>query len=359
MPEQEPVISVILPNYNHGRYLKRAIDALLTQDFPPDEILVVDDGSTDDSVTILEKITLASPRVRVLRNERNKGLIPAQRQALAAARGKYIFLAAADDWVLPGFFSLAIKTLESCPQAGLFTGDSILIDGLSDRFLGVRPIVMPSFRASYILPSRVQAMLARSDNWILTGASLIRANALLAGGGLDKGLGTFADGYLTRKIALARGYCYAPNPVLCISMFATSASGAVALDPVRTTALRNLALQKIAADPTFPEWYAARLAARWRYSVVRMALSQGQTNLSVITSLGELSRLDRSIVATIFAVSKGHLGRLGAIAWLFLRFRPYRLRDVTAAFLFRMLIGGIYSIGRKLSAEAPPPAQTD
>ena len=138
MPQHELTILVVLPNYNHGRYIKRAIDAFLAQDFPPDEILVVDDGSTDNSRAILDKIALASPRVRVFKNEKNEGLIPAQLRALAAAKGKFIFLAAADDWILRGFFSLAVETLESCPQAGLFAGDSILADGLSGRFLGGR-----------------------------------------------------------------------------------------------------------------------------------------------------------------------------------------------------------------------------
>jgi glycosyltransferase involved in cell wall biosynthesis len=354
MTQHEPTISVVLPNYNHGRYIKRAIDAFLAQDFPPDEILVVDDASTDDSMAILEKIALASPRVRVFKNEKNEGFIAAQRRALTVAKGKYIHLNAADDWILPGFFSLAVETLESCPQAGLFTGDSILVDGLSGRFLGVRPIVMPSFQAGYISPRRVQATLAKSDNWILTGAALFRADTLVAGKVLDKELGTFADGYLTRKIALTRGYCYAPRPVLCWSIFSTSASRSVALDSARTTALADLAKQKIAADSAFPIWYAARFAARLRFAAARLILWQGQISLPAIISLGALNRLDRSVMAVILAVSKGRLGRLGAIAWLFLRLRPYRLRDIVTTFLFRALVTGTYSAGKQLSAEAPP-----
>lgn len=359
MPQHEPTISVVLPNYNHGRYIKRAIHAFLAQDFPPDEILVVDDASTDDSMAILNKIALASPRVRVFKNEKNEGFIAAQRQALAAAKGSYIHLNAADDWILPGFFLLAVETLEACPQAGLFTGDSILVDGLSGRFLGVRPIVMPSFRTGYISPRCVQAMLAGSDNWILTGASLFRKDTLLAGAALDKDLGTFADGYLTRKIALTRGYCYAPRPVLCCSIFSTSASRSVALDPVRITALRNQAQQRIAADPAFPAWYAARLATRWRFAAARVALQERQISLPVVMSLGALNRLDRGIVAAILAISKGRLGRLGATAWLFLRFRPYRLLDVATTFLFRTLVRGTYYTGKQLSAEAPPSVRTD
>jgi glycosyltransferase involved in cell wall biosynthesis len=359
MPQREPVISVVLPNYNHGRYIKRAIDALLAQDFTPDEILVVDDASTDDSRAILEKIALASPRVRVFENEKNEGFVRAQQRALAVAKGKYISLAAADDWVLPGFFSLAVETLESCPQAGLFTGDSILVDGLSGRFLSVRPIVMPSFRAGYISPRRVQAMLASSDNWILTGASLIRADAIKAGGNLDKELGTFADGYLVRKIALTRGYCYAPRLVAYWSIFSISQSRVAALDPARSTALRELAKAKIAADPVFPAWYPARLAARWRFAAARLALQEGQTGLPAVIDLGVLNKLDRNVIGVILAIAKGRLGRLGATVWLFLRFRPYRLHEVAATFLFRTLVSGTYAVGKRLSAEAPPPARGD
>ena len=197
-------------------------------------------------------------------------------------------------------------------------------------------------------------MLAKSDNWILTAASLIRADAFLAAGGLDKDLGTFADGYLTRKIALTRGYCYAPRPVLYMSIFSTSASRSVAFDPARTTALRNLAKEKMTADPAFPAWYVARFVDRWRFTAARLALQEGQMSLPIVASLGALNRLDRSVMAVILAISKGRLGRLGAIVWLFLRLRPYRLRDIVTTFLFRALVTGTYSAGKQLSAEAPP-----
>src|SRR6185437_7349276 len=117
MPMRASTISVVLPNYNHGQYIKRAIGALFAQDFPPYEVIVVDDASTDDSLAIIHDIALTHPNIRIIKNEWNEGLVLAQRRGRATATGKYIYLAAADDWIMPGFFSFAVEMLEAWPQA--------------------------------------------------------------------------------------------------------------------------------------------------------------------------------------------------------------------------------------------------
>jgi glycosyltransferase involved in cell wall biosynthesis len=337
MSLREKGISVVLPNYNHGRYIHRALDAILAQGFVPYEIVIVDDGSTDDSLAIIEKLTRASPFIRVLKNSTNEGHVAAQMRGLAVATGQYIHLAAADDLIFPGFYSLARDMLEAYPEAGLFTGDSALLDGASGRFLSTRPIVMPSFKPSYIPPSLVRNALAKSDNWILTGASVIRAEAIRSLGGLDADLGSFADGYLTRKIALTRGYCYAPQLVSTWSIFPTSASRVVALDHAKATKMWDVTREKLSADPIFPAWYADRFADRWRFATSRLALQQEKINIPFIMSIGVKAPIDRAAIAFIFTISKGWLGRVAASAWLFARFRPYRLVDLTATFIFRKL----------------------
>ena len=59
-----PTLSVVMPNYNHAKFLPRALDSLLGQTRPPDEILVLDDGSTDDSRAILERVAGREPLIR-------------------------------------------------------------------------------------------------------------------------------------------------------------------------------------------------------------------------------------------------------------------------------------------------------
>ena len=71
-----PVLSVVLPNYNHAQYLPRALDALLTQERPPDEIIVIDDCSIDGSRDIVARYAAKNPSIRLLLNDANVGVIP-------------------------------------------------------------------------------------------------------------------------------------------------------------------------------------------------------------------------------------------------------------------------------------------
>ena len=128
-----PGLSVILPNYNHGRYLPRALDALLSQDYPAKEIIVVDDCSTDGSRDIVERYAARFPSVRLLANARNFGVIATLSRGLNEARQQYVYFGAADDFVMPGFFSAAINMLQVHPRAGLFCGEVNLVDGHSGR----------------------------------------------------------------------------------------------------------------------------------------------------------------------------------------------------------------------------------
>src|ERR1700674_5961017 len=94
------MLSVVLPNYNHARLVGRALAALLGQKRVADEIIVIDDGSTDDSVRVIDGIAAGAPAIRVLHNANNIGVIATLQRGLEAARGKYVYFAAADDWIL-------------------------------------------------------------------------------------------------------------------------------------------------------------------------------------------------------------------------------------------------------------------
>src|SRR5258708_21326797 len=167
-----PTLSVVLPNYNHAKFIGRALAALLGQERAADEIIVIDDGSTDDSVAVIERIAAAAPAIRLLRNPSNVGVIPALQRGLEAARGKYVYFAAADDWVLPGFFALAVRRLEADPDTGLFCGEVMLIDGGTDRPFAVRPAVRPRMRAGRIDGPGPAALLRTTHNWIHTGNAM-------------------------------------------------------------------------------------------------------------------------------------------------------------------------------------------
>ena len=76
-------LTAIIPNYNHGQFLARAILALQSQDPAPSEILIIDDASTDESVSVIQRLATSCPSIRFLRNECNSGTVPSQNRGIS------------------------------------------------------------------------------------------------------------------------------------------------------------------------------------------------------------------------------------------------------------------------------------
>ncbi len=107
----EGLISVIVPIYNTAEYLDRCITSLLSQNYRNLEILLVDDGSTDNSSLICQKYVALDSRVRLL-SKTNGGQSSARNLGLDYANGEYIGFVDSDDWVEPSFFSTLQYDLE-------------------------------------------------------------------------------------------------------------------------------------------------------------------------------------------------------------------------------------------------------
>ncbi len=330
-------VSVILPNYNHGHFLERSIEALLSQDCCPDEILLIDDGSTDNSISVIERIAREAEIIRVLRNQNNLGVIATQQRGLAEAKGRYVYFAAADDWTMPGFFSLAVEMLERHPRAGLFSGEAVLVDGETGRSLGIRPVAAPRLRPGFVEPSQMHKLLATGDHQIVTGAALFRREAIAAAGGLDRELGSFADGFLARKIALTRGFCYAPRIVSTWRIFSTGLSRQSSMNLDNARRMLDVARRKLASDPAFPRWYPDRFSSRWRFATSRLVLKEPIVDFDFVRAMAARNGLDDAVLKMIWAMSKGSLGRTAVLFWLWLRLRPYRIRDLLSTKIIRKL----------------------
>ena len=105
---QNPKVSVIIPVYNSSEYIRHCLDSLLSQTLEDIEILCVDDGSTDDSLSILEEYSRKDERVRVLTQE-NAGAGAARNHGLREARGKYLSFLDSDDYFEPDMLEKARK----------------------------------------------------------------------------------------------------------------------------------------------------------------------------------------------------------------------------------------------------------
>lgn len=154
-----PRVSVLMPAYNAAPFLHQAVESILTQTFTDFEFIIIDDGSTDATPTILAEYT--DPRIRVVRKARNEGLVSALNLGIEMARGKYLARMDADDISLPERFERQIAALDHLPDIAILGTKAIRID-TSGQFIehmvsvtkpsairrrleaGVAPIVHPS-----------------------------------------------------------------------------------------------------------------------------------------------------------------------------------------------------------------------
>lgn len=107
-----PLVSVLMPAYNAARFLQEATESILKQTFNDFEFVVIDDGSTDNSLNILDAYAQLDDRIRLVSRE-NKGISYTRNQLVELARGKYIAWMDADDISLPNRLDVMVRWLES------------------------------------------------------------------------------------------------------------------------------------------------------------------------------------------------------------------------------------------------------
>src|SRR4030095_15000486 len=99
-----PTLSVVVPNYNHAKYLEFSLPAILKQSHRPLEVIVLDDASKDNSVEVIRRFAAQDPIVRLVQNEKNLTVVPNLNKGVELARGDYVFIVSADREALPGIF---------------------------------------------------------------------------------------------------------------------------------------------------------------------------------------------------------------------------------------------------------------
>src|SRR5437868_456309 len=94
----KPIVSVVVPNYNHARFLRKRIDSVLGQTYQDFELILMDDCSTDESRSIIEEYAREA-RIRIELNEENSGSTFKQwNKGVRLARGEYVWIAESDDY---------------------------------------------------------------------------------------------------------------------------------------------------------------------------------------------------------------------------------------------------------------------
>lgn len=109
------LVSIIIPSYNHAQWVPNAIESALNQSYEDIEVIVVDDGSTDNSRRAIEQFA-EDPRVSVFFKDKNRGQGHSFNLGLSVARGKYVCFLPSDDWYLPDKTRLQVELFERLPE---------------------------------------------------------------------------------------------------------------------------------------------------------------------------------------------------------------------------------------------------
>ena len=194
-----PLVSIVTPSYNQGRYLEETIRSVLEQDYEPLEYLVVDGGSTDGSV---ETIRRYEERLAWWTSEPDRGQAPALNKAFARARGKYLGWLCADDTLLPGAVSRLVAALEADPELVLAYGDAVYTDEDSQRkHMGHSGQWDPERMVRNAqVPNKQPATLYTRRGWELAGP-------------LDEDAWYYLDFQLTVRLAGAGRGVHVPEPL--------------------------------------------------------------------------------------------------------------------------------------------------
>ena len=159
----KPLVSVIVPMYNASPYIREALESIVASTYRPIEVIVMDDGSTDDSLRIAQSLAKEHPQVQVL-HQANSGVSAARNHAIREAKGEWILPVDADDKISPTYIEHAVRAIEK----------DVRVIGCRAEFFGAKT-------GEWKLPAYSPKLLARK-NMIHISSLFRKADWMLVGG---------------------------------------------------------------------------------------------------------------------------------------------------------------------------------
>lgn len=271
----KPKVSIVIPCYNGSGYLEECLRSVVQTVDPSDEILVVDDGSTEDIRGVTERY---APVVRYLRQS-NQGTAAARNTGIRASRGEYIRCLDSDDCLLSAEAQLQqIALLDEHPEVGMVYGMALLIDS-NGRQLGWRK--PPFARTSYVRSGVAELADLLFQNYITLSTTLVRRSALDQAGLFRIEL--FGPEDWDRWLDIARMFSigYVAAPIAAYRLHGTSVTSRYRIHS--WLRMHTEILDRVFSDPEVAKCHAAlrpAVTARLHLRAVRLAERTGETHLA-------------------------------------------------------------------------------
>ena len=206
-----PLLTIVLTSCNYARHVPEAMRALAGQLGPDARLLVIDDGSTDDSPALIREQAADNPHVTLLVNPGNTGIHAVLNQGLEIVSSPWILYSAMDDVAYPNLVERLTALIRRYPHAGLCTApaDYLVAAGTRPRSILpwiVCPWIGPDLPDEAWCPPEAAAALMRAYGfWFAGMTTAFSVPALRAAGGFDASLGPLADSFVSQVVALRHG----------------------------------------------------------------------------------------------------------------------------------------------------------
>lgn len=202
--------SVIIPLYNKAPYVAKAIQSVLSQAFTDYELIVVEDGSKDDSATVAQKAIEGHGHCRLIRQE-NQGVSMARNNGVAASHGDYLCFLDADDWWEPNFLEEMSKLIVEFPEAGIYGTNYTIVNETKRKTRVAKIGVEDGFEKGYINYCQAYAKTMYMPLW--TGAVCIPRFVFVEMQGFPQGIKLGEDFMLWIRIALRYPVVFLNKPL--------------------------------------------------------------------------------------------------------------------------------------------------
>lgn len=216
-PSAAPAVSVLICNYNHGPYLDQCLAGIQRQSLQDLEIVITDDGSTDDSPRILAQLAAADRRIKPVYFPRNRGVIAAVQETFARVRGRLLFCQGVDDFIVSeNFFADAVAATAEHPDAAGFFGQAALLSASTEKVLGV---IGSAPGDGFLSPADICRGFVRNEVFIPGSACLWRTELLRAAGGFEFEFGPQLDFVLNHLLGSLHGVVHRRGIYTCQRVF--------------------------------------------------------------------------------------------------------------------------------------------
>lgn len=208
-------VSIIIPTYNYGKYLKQSLDSVLAQDYAEYEIILIDDGSTDDTSEIGKAYAEKHTHLKYIRNRVNSGIIDSVNIGMKASGGAYFHFFGSDDLYLPGFLSQSMHAFKNHPSLKLVFSDvTYFPDNLEFSHQGKR--IKSKTQATLFSPEKLIETCRLHGFQVVGTTCIVKREYVESNGGFDPCLANLCDWYLFHKIALSEGVGYIPETLIAM-----------------------------------------------------------------------------------------------------------------------------------------------